>query len=116
MFDGKRCVTAGVREKLPSGVRDFLWDLIDKLKEKDFPLDSVQVFDLEPVDLPEHSARFQRVTHRQRSRGYEMVHYLAAPWPVRGRVLVVDRGEKVVMMLVNEYAESPWGGGGEEDG
>ena len=96
MFNGKRYITVGIHRTIPTGLQEFLWELIDRLEvEKDY----LQVFELYA------SEGQQELEHRQEkpqySKKYVLLRFLSKP--ITEKIFVIDSGDYSTMMLASEY-------------
>ena len=96
MFTGKRYITVGIHQTIPTGLQEFLWELIDDMT---VPKDYLQVFELTV------SKRQQELEHRQEqpqySKRYVLLRFLSKP--ITEKIFVIDSGDYSTMMLASEY-------------
>lgn len=96
MFTGKRYITVGIHQTIPTGLQEFLWELIDDMTATN---DYLQVFELTI------SKRQQELEHRQEqppySKRYILKHFTSKP--ITAKIFVIDSGDYSTMMLASEY-------------
>lgn len=102
MFEGRRHVTSGVRERIGPDTQVLIWGLIDSLRASSVRVDYFQVFDLEPA-VDGRGRPVQKVVHRQERPEYRREHLFPVGRPVRARLFAVDSGDGATLMLADEY-------------
>lgn len=99
MFQGKRLITRGVADTIPSEVQMFLWSLLDELVAKmtEEP-DYLQVFEFSGENGN------QIIIHRQENPPYQAIYQFDKVGnPLQHKIYVIDDIEHSTMMLAEEY-------------
>lgn len=99
MFQGKRLITRGVADTIPSEVQMFLWTLVNDLVENTaVETDYLQVF-----ELAGDNGR-QNIIHRQENSPYQVVYQFDKVGnPLQHKIYVIDDGPHCTMLLCDEY-------------
>lgn len=99
MFQGKRLITRGVADTIPSEVQMFLWSLLDELVAK-MPAehDYLQVFEFSGDNGN------QIIIHRQENPPYQAVYQFdKVKKALQYKIYVIDDAEHCTMLLNDEY-------------
>jgi hypothetical protein len=99
LFQGKRLITRGIADTIPSEVQMFLWSLLDELVAK-MPeeVDYLQVFEFSSENGK------QTIIHRQENPPYQAVYQFDKVGnPLQHKIYVIDDVEDCTMLLSNEY-------------
>ena len=99
MFQGKRYVTRGVIDRVPSGVQDFLWNLVDNLVARhEIEIDYLQVFELGQTENGS-----QQIIHKQEVSEYSAVYQFGkVENPLSIKLYAIDDGGTCTMLLPSE--------------
>ncbi len=99
MFQGKRLITRGVANIIPTEVQMFLWSLLDELVAKTpVETDYLQVFELSGENGN------QIIIHRQENPPYQaMYQFNKVENPLQHKIYVIDDVEYCTMLLNDEY-------------
>lgn len=101
MFDKDRYMTIGIKNELPMDIQLFIWECIDKLKEKETELDYLQVFELKKARVDD--IFFQLVEHRQEVPEYKKEYRIFPKEMVNAKIFVIDDETHSTMLLAEEY-------------
>lgn len=95
MFTNERYVTREVAERVPIGIQLLMWDLVEKLEERDY----LQIFELTPK-----GSEIVEIIHKQ-----EMPEVMSI-YKIKNneikdemKLYVIDNGEYSMMMFTYEY-------------
>jgi len=102
LFNGKKYVTRGAREKLHRLLEMLLWDLVE-LARHETELDHLQVFELKPAEEEVEGRRLQRIRHFQEKPRYEREVLISEEEPLSQRFYIIDSGEYSTLLLSREY-------------
>ena len=94
-FRKNRCVTGGIRDKVPLLTQLFLWQCIDELNE---PRDKLQIFKCSMCDGG------LKIIHIQEKPEYKREYQFIVDTPIFiGKIYVIDDGDHSTMLLAEEY-------------
>lgn len=95
MFTNERYVTREVAERVPIGIQLLMWDLVEKLEERDY----LQIFELTPKgsEIVEiiHKQEIPEVMSIYKIKNNEIKDEI--------KLYVIDNGEYSMMMFTYEY-------------
>ena len=95
MFTNERYVTKEVAERVPIGIQLLMWDLVERLEEKDY----LQIFELTPKgsEIVEiiHKQEIPEVMSIYKIKNNEIKDEI--------KLYVIDNGEYSMMMFTYEY-------------
>lgn len=95
MFTNERYVTREVAERVPIGIQLLMWDLVEKLEERDY----LQIFELTPKgsEIVEiiHKQEIPEVMSIYKIKNNEIKDEM--------KLYVIDNGEYSMMMFTYEY-------------
>lgn len=98
MFQGKRLITRGIANTIPSEVQRFLWSLVDDLVENV----SVETDYLQVVFSGDNSK--QTIIHRQENPPYQAIYRFGKVQnSLQHKIYVIDDVEYCKMLLSDEY-------------
>lgn len=96
MFEGKKYITMGVKEKIPLLMQKRMWDMI-KLAGFQTKLDYLQVFELKRYK------QLQLIIHRQEKPEFKRKYLMDTDNIVIEKIFVIDDGDYCTMLLSSEY-------------
>lgn len=99
MFDGKRYVTKGVSETIPTYLQNILWYIIETVDVQE--KDCLQVFKLEEIN--DNGKTKQKITHVQEQPAYRMEHIITVKEAINAKIYVIEDGDHSTMLLPEEY-------------
>ena len=95
MFTNERYVTREVADRVPIGIQVLMWDLVEKLEERDY----LQIFELTPKDSEiveiVHKQEIPEVTSIYKIKNNEIKNKM--------KLYIIDNGEYSTMMFSHEY-------------
>ena len=103
MFQNSPFMTIGFQTEIPDQLKWSIMNEIKNLKNADYKIDYLQVFDLQRDLLKGHN--IQKITHHQSQPNHSETKYLILPEDeiVYSKIFVIDEGEHHVFMLASEY-------------
>ena len=103
MFQNDPYMTVGFNAELSDQLKWTLVNRIKGLNKADYPVDYLQVFDLEKDMIKGHYV--QKITHHQSEPKHIETHYLILPDDeiITGKVFVVDENDHHMFMLASEH-------------
>lgn len=95
MFTNERYLTREVVERVPIDIQLLMWDLVEKLEERDY----LQIFELTPkgseiVEIV-HKQEIPEVTSIYKIKNNEVKNKM--------KLYIIDNGEYSTMMFSHEY-------------
>lgn len=95
MFTKERYLTREVADRVPIGIQLLMWDLVEKLEERDY----LQIFELIPkyseiVEIV-HKQEIPEVTSIYKIKNNEVKNKM--------KLYIIDNGEYSTMMFSHEY-------------
>lgn len=95
MFTKERYLTREVADRVPIGIQLLMWDLVEKLEERDY----LQIFELIPkyseiVEIV-HKQEIPEVTSIYKIKNNEIKNKM--------KLYIIDNGEYSTMMFSHEY-------------
>lgn len=103
MFQNNAYMTIGFQTEIPDRLKWSIVNEIKSLKNADYKVDYLQVFDLEKDLL---KGRYvQKITHHQSEPDHSETKYLILPEDeiLTTKIFVVDEDEHHMFMLASEY-------------
>ena len=95
MFTNERYVTREVADRVPIGIQVLMWDLVEKLEERDY----LQIFELTPKDSEiveiVHKQEIPEVTSIYKIKNNEIKNKM--------KLYMIDSGEYSTLMFSHEY-------------
>ncbi len=95
MFTNERYVTREVADRVPIGIQVLMWDLVEKLEERDY----LQIFELTPKDSEiveiVHKQEIPEVTSIYKIKNNEIKNKM--------KLYMIDNGEYSTLMFSHEY-------------
>lgn len=95
MFTNERYLTKEVAERVPIGIQLLMWDLVERLEEKDY----LQIFELTPK-----GSGVVEMVHKQEIPEVTMIHKIKNnEIKNKMKLYIIDNGEYSTMMFSHEY-------------
>ena len=95
MFTKERYLTREVADRVPIGIQLLMWDLVEKLEERDY----LQIFELTPKDSEiveiVHKQEIPEVTSIYKIKNNEIKNKM--------KLYMIDNGEYSTLMFSHEY-------------
>ena len=103
IFQNKAYMTAGFDRGIPDAIKRAIMDCIIELKDVDYDVDYLQVFNL--VKVPVDGERKQKLTHTQEEPDRSDSYYINIPKDemITEKVYVIDETEHHIFMLASDY-------------
>jgi len=103
MFQNSPFMTIGFQSEIPDQLKWSIVNEIKSLKNADYQVDYLQVFDLEKDLLKGHYV--QKITHHQSEPDHSEIKYLILPEDeiLTTKIFVIDETQHHVFMLASEY-------------
>ena len=100
--DIPRYITGGIHARLPPGLQQILWVMIDMIPMVLQP-DYLQVFELKAIG--DEGEMVQTVRHFQEVPPYERIYYFPAEdgEGITGKIYAIDDGDHATMLWADEY-------------
>lgn len=102
LFIAPRYITKSIQQEVGMDLQILLWSLIDTNKNREIPLDYLQIFEL----TVEYACGevFQKIVHRQEQPcSEEITYYRNIEKPINTAIWVIDSGEYSTMLYPSEY-------------
>lgn len=95
MFTNERYLTREVAERVPINIQLLMWDLVERLEEKDY----LQIFELIPK-----GSEFVEITHKQEIPEFTCNYIIKnVGIKTKMKLYIIDNGEYSTMMFSHEY-------------
>lgn len=95
MFTNERYLTREVADRVPIDIQLLMWDLVERLEEKDY----LQVFELIP-----NGGEFMEIIHKQEIPEFTS-NYIVKNVGIKTKIklYIIDDGQYSTMMFSHEY-------------